>query len=128
VAAALQIGTTTVFRWVDRACSAVTAWLVTLQQVLLRLNPAADISLKLRENLRPIWRTRRIRRPGKVEQLLLLDRWPPWVERLRAELAAFAGDPAPDQLGSLAFWRQHMATLVRFATTESGKARATGGW
>jgi transposase-like protein len=128
VATMLGVGTTTVFRWVDRACSAIAAWFLTLQQVLLRINPAADVTVKLREDLRRVWRARRIRRPGKTAQLLLLDRWRPWVELLRLQLAAFEGDPAPDWLGPLAFWRQHMAILGRFATTESGKAHATRGW
>lgn len=128
VAAALGVGTTTVFRWVDRACSTIAAWFVALQQVLLRFNPAADVTIKLREDLRRVWRARRIRRPGKVESLLLVDRWPLWIERLRRELAAFEGDPAPDWLGPLAFWRQHSEMLGRFATTEGGKARTAWGW
>jgi len=130
VAAVLGVGTTTVFRWVDRACAVVVAWLVLLQQVLLLLNPAVDVDVGLRHNLRRLWRTRRIRKPGKEEQLLLLDQWPLWVERLRSYLSAFGAEATPDWLGSLAFWRRQMERLSLFvaSTTEGGKACSPAGW
>lgn len=110
VAETLGLGITTVFRWVNRACLTIQRWHVLLQRVLLLLDAAADMTLRLREELRRAWRARRIRRPGKVDQLLLLEQWPPWVQRLWETLATFDGaPPAPGWLGALAFWRLHQA-------------------
>lgn len=130
VAAAAGIGTTTAFRWVDRACSQISAWLAVLQRALLLLSPAADLALRLQEKFRRLWRLRRIRKPGKVDQLLLLEQWPPWVQRLRQVLTeTFGSEPAPGWAGPLAFWRLHGSGLQQMvSTTEGGKARSPQRW
>ncbi|OPX83097.1 MAG: hypothetical protein A4E52_01929 [Pelotomaculum sp. PtaB.Bin013] len=90
-----------IWRWVNQACREVSSWLRGLTTVVMEWLPGTSVQLVVREEKRKAWHSRRIRRPGKIDQLLQLEQLPGWVQKCRQTVADLP--PVPE--GHLAFCR-----------------------
>jgi len=90
-----------IWRWVNQACQEVSSWLRGLTTVILEWLPGTSVQLVVQEEKRKAWHNRRIRKPGKIDQLLQLEQLPGWVQKCRQTVADLPS--VPD--GYLAFCR-----------------------
>lgn len=72
-----------------------------LTTVILEWLPGTSVQLVVQEEKRKAWHNRRIRKPGKIDQLLQLEQLPGWVQKCRQTVADLPS--VPD--GYLAFCR-----------------------
>ncbi len=120
IAAQLQVAATTVWRWVLEATQSAERRLETVRAQLRALG-LADGPVRFREELRAIFRSRRVRRPGMLDGLLLVEALPGWVAELREALLARGWGPLCT--GLFAFGRH---VLDRLAAAAGAGGKSTG--
>lgn len=123
ISAKFGVSITTCFRWVKRACAKVAGWFSLAQRTVLRIVPESEIGVTVSEEYRLLWRRRRIRTAWKIEGLLLLKAWPPWIGQVCQILREKVKLP---HLWGLALWRWMEPRLEVFSTTQDGKSFASG--
>lgn len=94
VAAQVGVAKSTVFRWVAAALRRAPSWLEVVLALCRRLG-LPDGPVAFRHDLRMLFRRRRVRLPGKVDGLILLEALLDWMERLRQGLLRLGHGPLP---------------------------------
>jgi transposase-like protein len=102
VATEVGVAKSTVWRWVFEAGSRGEAWLEQVRALLRRLG-LPDGPVAFRHELRALFLRRRVRRPGMLEALLLLEALLGWVERLRQALLRQGRGPLPAGLHAFGY-------------------------
>jgi transposase-like protein len=87
IARELGVSQSTVWRWTHAATEAAAGWLEATRAGLRALGEP-DGPVRFRPELRALFLRRRVRRPGMLEGLLLLQALLEWVQRLRAAMLA----------------------------------------
>lgn len=82
-----SVSASTVWRWVDRAAGMVEKWVTRLQVWLDMVQPGDYTAVSADESLRPRWQSRRLRKPDKLNRLLLLERLPLLVKKCKKRVA-----------------------------------------
>lgn len=100
VAAEVGVAKSTVWRWVFQAGQQAESWLQQIRGLLRRLG-LPDGPVHFRHELRALFLVRRVRRPGMLEALLVLDALVGWVDQLRHALLELR--PGPLAAGLHAF-------------------------
>jgi transposase-like protein len=103
IAAEMGVSKSTVWRWVHAATESGARWL-TQTQAGLRALGEADGPVVFRHDLRALFLQRRVRRPGMLEGLVVVEALLGWMDRLRAALERRHLGPVP--AGLFAFGRQ----------------------
>lgn len=85
VASEVGVAKSTVWRWVFEAGRQAASWLEQIRALLRRLG-LPDGPVHFRHELRALFVARRVRRPGMLEALLVLDALVEWADRLRRAL------------------------------------------
>lgn len=109
------VSTSTVWRWVDRAASLVEQWIAGLQAWQGMVQPGDYMAVNADESLLPRWQSRRLRKPGKLNRLLLLERVPALVKQCRKSLVAILQPDRHCMVGSatsLGFCRLVLPVLL----------------
>ena len=94
IARELGVAKSTVWRWVFETGQRADAWLEQVQTLLRRLGlPCGPVIF--RHELRALFVRRRVRRPGMLEALILIEALLEWMERLREALLRAGRGPLP---------------------------------
>lgn len=115
IAAKLGVAKSTVWRWVFEATKRAGPWLETTRRELRRLGEP-DGPVVFRQELRELFLRRRVRRPGMLEGLLLVEALWGWVARLREALLARGFGPLAE--GFHAFGRHVLDRLQEPASLD----------
>ena len=97
IAAEIGVAKSTVWRWVAAAVVRAAAWLERIRQWLRRFG-VADGPILIRHELRTLFLRRRVRRPGMLEGLLLVEALLTWMQRLRQVLMRHGHGPLAEGL------------------------------
>jgi transposase-like protein len=130
------VHTSTVWRWVEQATGRVADWTAQVQRWLHTVRPGSYMAADVDESLRTRWYSRRLRLPGKIDRLLLLDRLPTLLTRCREAVQTVqrsVGRPSVTwPTTCLAFCRLVLPGLAGNpgtpAHTEDAKARPRPPW
>jgi transposase-like protein len=108
IAAEIGVSKSTVWRWVHEAVERSERWLAVTRAELRRLGEP-DGPVVFRHDLRVLFIRRRVRRPGMLDGLLIVEALLGWVARLRQALLDHRLGPLPG--GLFAFGRHVLDRL-----------------
>jgi transposase-like protein len=120
IARELGVSRSTVWRWTYAATQAAAGWMETVRAGLQSLGEP-DEPVRYREDLRALFQRRRVRRPGMLNGLLLVEALVEPVRRLREALLARGLGPLA--AGLHAFGQHILARLANVCAWDQAVTR-----